>query len=151
MGPDAKLEKADWRASLPLLDLSHHTGQHFAGPCFKTPTPFNLRAALSCNRLGSRLEASATLSIELAARFSFRGHFRIHLIALCVKNRSWASTATTLWSAEESFGQLIRSTKPRQAIRDRSFMTVSRRQTRYLFADGSDQGPFLTCSLVKPA
>jgi len=132
-----KLEKADWRASLPLLDLSHHTGQHFA-VMLQDPTPFNLRAALSAIDLVAGLEGKVRpCLIELALDF-FPRTLSDQSDALVAREQIVGLLQRHLWSAGGEFA-VDTLDKPRQADPRQVFHDGSRRQTRYLFADGSDR------------
>lgn len=130
------LEKVDWRASLPLLDLSHHTGQHFA-VMLQDPTPVNLRAALSAIDMVAGVEGAVRPSlIELALDFYPRT-LSDQADALVSREQIVALLQRHHWSAG---GEYAADTldKPRQADPRQVFHDGSRRQIRYLFADGSD-------------
>ncbi len=133
-----KLEKADWRASLPLLDLSHHTGQHFA-VMLQDPTPVNLHAALSAIDIAAGLEGKVRIClIELALDF-FPRTVSDQSDALVSRERIVGLLQRHLWSAGGEYA-VDTIDKPRQADPRQVFHDGSRKQTRYLFADGSNRG-----------
>ncbi len=133
-----KLLKADWRASLPQLDLSHHTGQHFA-VMLQDPTPVNLRAALSAIDMVAGLEGKVRIClIELSLDF-FPRTLSGQSDALASREQIVGLLQRHLWAAGAEYA-VDTLDKPRQADPRQVFHDGSRRQTRYLFADGSDRG-----------
>ena len=132
-----RLEKTDWRASLPQLDLSHLTGQHFS-VMLQDPTPVNLRAAVSAIDMVAGLDGKVRMClIELALDFYPRT-LSDQSEALVSRELIVGLLQRHLWSAGEEYAADTLD-KPRQADPRQVFHDGSRRPIRYLFADGNDQ------------
>jgi hypothetical protein len=131
------LEQIDWRASLPQLDMTHGRDRHFA-VMIQDPTPVNLRAALGVIDMVAGLEGEVQpCLVELALDF-FPRRLSDQSDALVSREQIVGLLQRHLWSAGGEYA-VDTINEPRHADPRQVFHDGSRRQTRYLFADGNDR------------